>query len=165
MMPARNVVGIPAWVGLPEIGDDDNPPPEFRDNVGGEAGLSLTLLYQSRWPHVPVMLLTSDESEAVKLFTNAFFAVKVAFWNELRAVADGRWLDWERVMNAVLADGRIHPSHTKVPGPDGKFGFGGACLPKDLLQLIEDAEHTPGCSVPLMRAAYHRNEADRGRVS
>ena len=137
-MPSRNVIGAP-------------------DGRPSECDGALLELYCTRWPHVPVVALTSDESEAVKLFQNAFFAVKVSIWNELRAFADERKLDWDRVMQAILADGRIHPSHTNVPGPDGQRGFGGACLPKDLAALIaqmDDAKLQHG----VCRAAQDRND-------
>lgn len=94
-------------------------------------------LYGARFPHVPVVLMSSDESELVKLGTNAFFATKIAFFNELRSYADALGCDWETVVNGMLADGRIHPMHTQVPGPDGKRGFGGKCLPKDLNHFID----------------------------
>ena len=44
-------------------------------------------------------------------------------------------LSWENIMSGVLSDGRIEKLHTDVPGHDGKFGFGGACFPKDTSAL------------------------------
>lgn len=146
-MPTRNVVGyVPT--------DPENPRKRVEDTLVG--------LYRRRFPGVPVHIMTSDESEAVKLFQNSVFAVTVAMWNELRAYADKASLDWEAVREAVLADGRISPSHTQVPGPDGKFGFGGACLPKDLANL---AECMAGADLEpvLCNAALRRNERDRAR--
>lgn len=116
-LPARNIVGIPDWDGHARWNDKTT----CRD--------LLLNLYRNRFPGVPIYYTTADESESVKLFTNAFFAVKLAYWNEVRMLADKLGLNWERVIEAVLADGRISHSHTKVPGPDGKFGFGGSCLP------------------------------------
>jgi UDPglucose 6-dehydrogenase len=84
----------------------------------------------------PVITTGVSESEAIKNFMNAFFAVKVTFFNELRAFADKKNLDWESVIQGILADQRIDPNHTKVPGPDGLYGFGGACLPKDMRSLL-----------------------------
>ncbi len=80
--------------------------------------------------------VSSDESELVKLALNSFFAVKVSYWNEIERFCSGRGMDWHKVRDACLADGRVFPLHTAVPGPDGKKGFGGACLPKDLDSLI-----------------------------
>ena len=148
-LPARNIVGIPkprAPLGSLFIGDN-------------RAGQTLNILYHQRFPGVPVHLMSSDESEAVKLFQNSFFAVKIALWNECRAYATKVGLDWEQVMKAILADGRIAHSHTAVPGPDGKFGFGGSCLPKDLANLIHCIEQAgPSVRAYLLKAARLRND-------
>jgi UDPglucose 6-dehydrogenase len=120
-------------------------------------------IYRERFPATEVMLMTSDESEAVKLIQNSFFAVKVAFWNEARSLADVLKLRWDVVMNGILSDGRISPSHTRVPGPDGKRGFGGECLPKDLASLsslLDDYLEVPNGSI-VCKAALRRNEIDR----
>ena len=148
-IPTRNIVGL--------TGDGFNAP-------------TLRELYSLRWPHVPVLTMSCYESEAVKLFTNSFFAVKIAFWNEMRqyidAVNDGLIdtcaivMDWQTIMEAVLLDGRIHPSHTQVPGPDGRYGLGGACLPKDLQNTIQCLKALDVDS-PVCTAAAMRNTADR----
>ncbi len=129
-LPARNIIG--------GYGNKDE---SLRPQIDAETNdypchTLLEKLYQSRYPHVPIHCMTSDESEAVKLFQNSFFAVKIAFFNECNQLAKKLGLDWQAVMNAILADGRISPSHTKVPGPDGLRGFGGTCLPKDLASLV-----------------------------
>lgn len=128
--------------------------------VGGLCG-KLCDLYRQRFPGVPVLIMDSDESEAVKLIVNSFFAVKVAFFNEVNWLCQKLKLDWTTVRAGVLSDGRIAHSHTMVPGPDGGFGFGGTCLPKDsanLLALLEDM-------VPsyMVKAALERNRYDRSR--
>lgn len=148
-MPTRNIVGIPRReiTGLTD---------------GAEA---LWNLYAARFPGIPILRVTSNESEAVKLFQNGFFAVKVAYWNEVYCLAEKLGLDWETVRNAILADGRIHHSHTQVPGPDGKFGFGGACLPKDLSSLLWQSIEcgTVQDTRSLLSAAHFRNLKDRQR--
>ena len=45
--------------------------------------------------------------------------------------------NWEDVIEGFLRDGRVGNSHSQVPGPDGKFGFGGSCFPKDVQALIK----------------------------
>jgi len=112
-----------------------------RNVVGGvwcKCKTELVSLYQKRFPGIPVLVMDSGESEAVKLFQNAFFAVKVSFWNEVRSLADKLNLNWDHVLKGILADGRITPSHTLVPGPDGLRGFGGACLPGWYCVGLED---------------------------
>lgn len=138
-LPARNLIGI-----------------QKSGSGVGAGALALRRLYETRFPHVPIHVGYSEETEAVKLFQNAFFAVKVSFWNEMKGIADRLGLDWDRVLNGILADGRIHPSHTQVPGPDGKRGFGGKCLPKDLVALINQGR-IAGAAMGVCIAAEGRN--------
>lgn len=146
-IPSRNIVG---YAGEP------------KDNFNADqCGNTLVNLYSRRFPGVPTYLMSSDESEAVKLFQNSFFATKVSYWNECRTLADKLDLDWNSVMEAILADGRISPSHTQVPGPDGRRGFGGSCLPKDLASLEHQFMEAKLAHF-VTTAARVRNLADRG---
>lgn len=146
MIPARNVVGHPVEI--------------MKDGNWGILCGSLANLYEKRFPGIEIHEVTSEESEAVKLFQNGFFATKISYWNECRTLADKIGLDWESVMVAILADGRIHPSHTQVPGPDGQYGFGGSCLPKDTLQLLLELDRN-GLRADVTSAAILRNGYDR----
>lgn len=148
-IPARNIVGYPAQSGrgLACI----TPLTQF-----------LIETYESRFPGVPVLRMSSDESEAVKLGLNSFFAVKLAYFNELRAVCDKMGLNWDNVRAGILSDGRVAHSHTQVPGPDGKRGFGGTCLPKDLANLITTVwKNNVEGGAKVMIAALERNHFDR----
>lgn len=134
-------------------------------------GVQLQMLYGSRFPGISVFDMTSEESEALKLFLNGFFAVKVAYFNEICTLAESLDLDWGLIRAGMLADGRIAQSHTQVPGPDGEFGFGGKCLPKDLQTLIdclEGGRTVFGESSPaeICKAALRRNQTiDRRKES
>lgn len=114
-------------------------------------------LYRSRFPHCLTLKTTSDESEAIKIFQNSFFATKITFFNECYLIAKKLGLDWEDILIGMLSDGRINPSHTQVPGPDGKLGFGGECLPKDLAQMIEHSRHLERDYESVTLAAYNYN--------
>jgi len=120
---------------------------------------TLEMLYMDRWYHNRGLLyeMTSDESEFVKLMQNAFSAVKVGFFNEMREFSDKKGLDWERCLAALLAGRWINPMHTQVPGPDGKRGWGGACLPKDISNLIQ-CGLTANVSLLICGAAALRND-------
>jgi len=124
----------------------------------------LAELYQKTFPTVDKCWLTSDESEMMKLAMNSFFAVKVAFWNEVHRLCTTKECDYSEVIEAILAEGRVHPIHTKVPGPDGKFGFGGSCLPKDLASFIYQLDPTGNEGGSVALAAYLGNEKDRRRT-
>ena len=78
---------------------------------------------------------STQEAELVKLARNSFLACKVSFFNEIQEFANKKDCDYDTVSFLVGIDKRIGQSHTKVPGPDGKKGYGGTCLPKDVSSL------------------------------
>jgi UDPglucose 6-dehydrogenase len=123
--PSRHVIGQPL------DGGHLSPP----HPVVQETSDRLRYLLLERFAGVPIHVMTSDESELVKLTCNAFFATKVMFFNGVKQLCDARELSYATVLQGVLSDGRIAHSHTQVPGPDGQPGFGGTCLPKDLENL------------------------------
>lgn len=145
LCPAQTVIGYPN---------------QCATDPGMSALSALSRVFASRFPGVPINMMRAEESELMKLAMNSFFAVKVAFFNEVFALADKLNLSWGRVMKGLLADGRISPSHTRVPGPDGYFGFGGKCLPKDL-EALARCLRDHGCSPTMMEAAQARNRTDR----
>lgn len=81
-----------------------------------------------------------QEAALVKYSINSFLATKVTFMNELALLADKLNCDWETVRSAITLDNRIGATHMQVPGPDGEYGFGGMCFPKDTSALIKCAE-------------------------
>ena len=84
--------------------------------------------------------ITDGESASLIKYTiNSFLALKVIFFNEIKQVFDSlnSQNDWSNFINALSSDKRIGNSHMDVPGPDGRFGFGGPCFPKDVNALIE----------------------------
>ena len=75
--------------------------------------------------------LTNMEAEMVKMFKNCFLATKVSFCNEVAELCKIKGINYENVRALAANDDRILHNHTKVPGHDGKSGFGGTCFPKD----------------------------------
>ena len=67
---------------------------------------------------------------------NCYFATKVSFMNEMRLIADSSGVDWQTAVDGFVRDGRIGHSHLQVPGPDGRYGFGGSCFPKDIQAMM-----------------------------
>jgi len=78
---------------------------------------------------------STDEAEACKYVRNGFLATKVSFFNEVEEFCTKKNMNYEVVRKLTTMDERIGESHSLVPGPDGKKGFGGTCLPKDASSL------------------------------
>jgi len=109
-----------------------------RNIIGGkqEWCLELRNFFLDHFPYTPVQIVSSNESETIKYFCNSFLASKVAFFNNLYEICNKWGMNFDSVKDGVCSDSRIGVSHTKVPGPDGMFGFGGYCFPKDINALI-----------------------------
>ena len=75
----------------------------------------------------------------VKYVTNTFLATKVSFANEMYQICGGLNIDYDKVIEYATYDERLGKSHWSVPGPDGDFGYGGHCFPKDVRALISVA--------------------------
>ncbi len=118
-------------------------------------------LYRARFPATPVVELPSTEAELVKYAANAFFAVKVAFANELSDLAAALGAAWDPVREALALDPRIGGDHLRVPGHDGLPGFGGSCLPKDTAALLDLARRSE-VDLAVLRAAVEGNRTRRG---
>jgi UDPglucose 6-dehydrogenase len=99
----------------------------------------------------------NKEAEMIKYFRNTFLAIKTSYCNEIFQMCQTAGIDYEKVNKLGAQDTRIGPSHTLVPGPDGKFGFGGTCFPKDTHGLLFWIE-SKGSNAPILRAAIDRNE-------
>ena len=98
-------------------------------------------LYRHRFGKSISIIETDFESaELTKYVCNTFFATKVSFLNEMKLLSEKVNANWDDVLDGFVRDGRVGHSHTQIPGPDGKLGFGGSCFPKDVQALIKFAE-------------------------
>lgn len=92
------------------------------------------------FPSANVIKTDSSYAEMVKYITNAFLSVKVSFANEMYQLCQKLKLDYDKIIEYAKYDNRLGNSHWCVPGPDGDFGFGGHCFPKDLQAIIHLTE-------------------------
>jgi UDPglucose 6-dehydrogenase len=96
------------------------------------------------------------EASLAKYTINSFLATKVIFMNEMERIAKSSGMNWQKVASAIRQDNRIGHSHLQVPGPDGAYGFGGMCFPKDTSALLKYAEHL-GENLSVLATAVNKN--------
>ena len=110
--------------------------------IGGvrPATTKLRQVYSLVFPNTTIVKTGSKTAEMVKYMTNTFLATKVSFANEMKMICDGLDIDYDKVVEYSTYDERLGKSHWAVPGPDGHYGFGGSCFPKDINALIKVAE-------------------------
>ena len=114
-------------------------------------------LYKDRFgEYLPVLQTNFQTAELIKYMNNLFFATKVSFLNEMKLLADQIEVDWNQAVEGFILDGRIGHSHISVPGPDGKFGFGGSCFPKDIQALINFGDQN-GIDMNVLKGAWKTN--------
>ena len=101
----------------------------------------LKTVYSKVFPKATIVKTDSTYAEMVKYVTNSFLAMKVSFANEMYQICEGLDIDYDKIIEYACYDERLGKSHWAVPGPDGDFGYGGHCFPKDVKALVTVAEN------------------------
>jgi UDPglucose 6-dehydrogenase len=130
--------------------------------VGGErpGSTKVKAVFAKAFPKVPVIKTSSSIAEMIKYVTNTFLATKVSFANEMYQICQALNIDYDKVIEYARYDDRLGNSHWSVPGPDGDFGFGGHCFPKDIAALEYLAERF-GVDTTVITAAIAKNQKVR----
>ncbi len=117
-------------------------------------------VYHAAFPDAQV-IMDSDfkTTELAKYIHNVTLATKVALMNEFYNHAQMIGANYDIAVQAAIGQGVIGESHTKVPGPDGKFGFGGMCFPKD----TEALAYAAAGRMPILDAVIESNLKQRNK--
>ena len=126
----------------PEFLTEANAVSDFENQtrviLGGprSATTKLKTIYSKVFPKAAIVKTDSTYAEMVKYVTNSFLATKVSFANEMYQICNKLEVDYDKIIEYATYDERLGKSHWSVPGPDGDFGYGGHCFPKDVKALI-----------------------------
>lgn len=116
-------------------------------------------VYKPIFPNAKYVVVTRKEAEMIKYAANVTLASQITMANEIHNICKAVGVDYNVIRSAILLDKRIG-DNTEVPGPDGDFGFGGKCFPKDLRALIrlsQEHEYDPY----LLQEIWRTNERVR----
>lgn len=117
--------------------------------------------YRRLLPDVPVISYdTPTITELAKYYHNCFLAIKVTVANEFYDICQHMQVSYDAVRSATLTQGGLGEGHSRVPGPDGKTGYGLGCFPKDMLALIGFCG-AQGIQSEVLNAAHQGNTRRR----
>ena len=144
-----------------------DPVKEFMDQdyaiYGGHDGRWWHTIFSEIIPVSEVRFLDIESAGFLKYAENSFLALKVMFFNELKDLYDRKHpANFDAMIEALSLDPRIGFTHTQVPGPDGKWGFGGHCLPKDTSEFTGYARKLHS-NLKLLELAIELNKKYRNR--
>jgi len=117
-------------------------------------------VFSKAFPKVPIIKTSATIAEMIKYVTNTFLALKVSYANEMYQICQGLNIDYDKVIEYARYDERLGNSHWSVPGPDGDFGFGGHCFPKDIAAL-QHLAGTMKIDTTILNAAIAKNTSVR----
>jgi len=107
--------------------------------------------------------MSSLEAEITKYAHNVFGALKVTYFNGIYNLCQSFNVNYDNIKNGILVSGYIDPNHTQVPGPDGMFGYGGKCFPKDVNAFAKLTEEFP--LGELIKLISSQNEQYRNKIN
>jgi len=99
------------------------------------------VLTQRKYNPARRLHMSIEAAAMYKYMSNSFLASKVVWMNQFKQLADSLNVSWDDLVSVTEVDKRIGSSHMQVPGPDGSFGYGGSCFPKDVDAILSLAEN------------------------
>ncbi len=97
------------------------------------------LVYGRKLTHNKHIIVTIETASLYKYMMNSYLAAKVTFMNDFKKLADAENVEFKDLVYLAAHDDRIGTTHMEVPGPDGQYGWGGACFPKDVAAIQMEA--------------------------
>jgi len=108
-----------------------------------------------------VTFTSTKHAEAIKYGRNSFLATKISFFNEIQEFCINNDLNFQLIRSLICSDPRIGHSHSQVPGPDRKRGFGGTCFPKDVASMLHQMKKSKVQTMVLKNVQNRNEKVDR----
>ena len=151
----QDFINNETWIFGLKGSDSDN---EFMDKIKKLFDLSHK---NNKIKYNNVNFVKNSEAEMIKYFKNCYLSTKVSFCNEIYEFCSKKNINYDIVRKLACDDKRIGHSHSMVPGPDGKKGFGGTCFPKDTNALLTEMKKINMKSYILDSITRRNEEVDR----
>ena len=165
MLDMKNIVHNPEFLTERTAMKDFRNPQEVIVGGDHDAAEAVTSMYREYYGEKKIQYfnVSARTAEMIKMTRNSFYALKVTFFNEIYELCCAMGEDYDDFKKVFTLNGK-HPwignQHVSVPGPDGKTGFGGKCLPKDSEGLLKVAEEY-GIIMKTLKAAVTANKNRR----